>query len=149
MQDSGREAPAPANPGDDHQHVVHVTVAFAIDPILFEIVLDNLLGNALAYAPAGSVVNVRGTRVGVSVDNAAPWLRTSDLANFGQRVWRKDAQGAGHAGLGLALAGAAARALRMSLTFTLDDGVLQARLYWGPDARDGATNPHAPTVPPA
>ncbi|TAN04641.1 MAG: hypothetical protein EPN36_08030 [Rhodanobacteraceae bacterium] len=103
----------------------------AADPILLEIVLDNLLGNAVAYAPAGTRVTLRATRGGIGVGNAAPALHPDDLANFGQRFWRKDAQGAGHAGLGLALAGAAARALRMSLAFALDDGVLRATLRWG------------------
>jgi hypothetical protein len=49
---------------------------------------------------------------------------------FGQRFWRKEVQGAGHAGLGLALAGAAARALGMVLSFELREGVLRARVRW-------------------
>lgn len=102
----------------------------AADPILLEIVLDNLLGNAVAYAPTGTQVSLRVKRDGISVGNAAPALHPDDLGNFGQRFWRKDAQGAGHAGLGLALAGAAARALKMSLTFALDEGVLHATLRW-------------------
>ncbi|MGH8183147.1 MAG: sensor histidine kinase N-terminal domain-containing protein [Rhodanobacteraceae bacterium] len=102
----------------------------AADSILLEIVLDNLLGNAVAYAPVGTQVTLRGARDGITVGNAAPALHPDDLGNFGQRFWRKDAQGAGHAGLGLALAGAAARALKMSLAFTLDDGVLHAALRW-------------------
>ena len=100
------------------------------DPALLEIVFDNLLGNAIAYAPAGTPVTVLAARAGVTVSNAAPVLHADDLANFGQRFWRKDAQGPGHAGLGLALASAAARALKMSLAFALDDGVLHATLRW-------------------
>jgi signal transduction histidine kinase len=105
---------------------------FAIDtdPILLEIVLDNLLGNAVAYAPAGSAVSLRADRGTVVVANAAPALRPEDLARFGQRFWRKGTPGAGHAGLGLALAGAAARALQMRLAFELHDGVLQASVRW-------------------
>ncbi|HEX5961236.1 MAG TPA: sensor histidine kinase N-terminal domain-containing protein [Rhodanobacteraceae bacterium] len=104
------------------------------DPALLEIVLDNLLGNAVAYAPAGSMVAVLMTRSGVTVSNSAPSLHADDLANFGQRFWRKEAQGAGHAGLGLALAAAAAKALRMTLSFELHEGVLHARLGWGDEA---------------
>lgn len=100
------------------------------DPAMLEIVLGNLLGNAVAYAPAGSTVTLRADARGVAVGNAAPGLHPEDLAHFGQRFWRKDAQGSGHAGLGLALAGAAARALRMTLAFALEDGVLRATLTW-------------------
>jgi signal transduction histidine kinase len=103
----------------------------AADPILLEIVLDNLLGNAVAYAPSGTRVDLRALPDGIRVGNAAPSLHPDDLENFGQRFWRKDAQGAGHAGLGLALAGAAAHALNMSLAFALDAGVLHATLRWG------------------
>ena len=101
------------------------------DPALLEIVLDNLLGNAVAYVPAGGAVRVRARHDGIEVGNAAPALHMEDLANFGRRFWRKGAQGAGHAGLGLALAAAAARALKMMLAYELKDGVLHATLRWG------------------
>lgn len=108
--------------------------AIETDAALLEIVIDNLLGNAVAYAPHGTAVTLRAERSGMAVCNAAPALQAEDLANFGQRFWRKNAQGAGHAGLGLALAGAAARALRMALAFELDDGVLCALLRWNADS---------------
>lgn len=100
------------------------------DPALLEIVLDNLLGNAVAYVPTGGVVDLSVALAAIEVSNAAPALHAEDLANFGQRFWRKGAQGAGHAGLGLALAAAAARALKMTLAFELRDGVLVATLAW-------------------
>lgn len=98
------------------------------DPALLEIVLDNLLGNAVAYAPSGSVVTMQATNAGIEVCNAAPALQADDLGNFGRRFWRKDAQGAGHAGLGLALADAATQAMGAQLAFELRDGRLQALL---------------------
>ena len=100
------------------------------DPALLEIILDNLLGNAVAYAPAGSAIGTRCTSAYLEISNVAPHLRDADLARFGQRFWRKgaDADGAGHAGLGLALASAAARALGMRLEFALDSETLRARL---------------------
>lgn len=108
--------------------VVPPTAIVTADPALVEIVLDNLLGNAVAYAPAGSVVSVRADAEGIEVANTAPGLRDEDLAHFGHRFWRKDAAGAGHAGLGLALAHAAAQALGARLAFSLDAGVLRASL---------------------
>ena len=107
--------------------------AIETDPVLLEIVLDNLIGNAVAYVPAGGIVKVCAWQDGIEVRNAAPALHADDLAMFGQRFWRKDAQGAGHAGLGLALAGAAARALGMMLSFELSESVLRARVRWRAD----------------
>ncbi|MGH8124610.1 MAG: sensor histidine kinase [Rhodanobacteraceae bacterium] len=117
---------------------VHIEPAFDrdasftinVDRALLEIVVNNLLDNAVAYAPKGSPVLLRGGRDGIAVCNAAPALHQDDLANFGQRFWRKGAQDAGHAGLGLALATAAARALRMSLSFEMHAGVLHATVRW-------------------
>jgi len=111
---------------------------FKADPALLEIVLDNLLGNAVAYVPVGGIVDLRASGEGIEVRNAAPALHAEDLANFGRRFWRKEAHGAGHAGLGLALASAAARALKMTLSYAMDDGALHASVAWGGSARDPA-----------
>ena len=101
------------------------------DPALLEVVIGNLLGNACAYAPSGDQVMLRVTATGLSIDNAAPNLGVEDLANFGQRFWRKQLPHAGHAGLGLALVGAAAQALGMELDFRLDAAQrLHATLSW-------------------
>lgn len=111
----------------------HQGVRLDTDPALLEIILDNLLGNAVAYAPRGSTIVLRSDASSMAIENAAPGLSDEDLARFGQRFWRKGSgeNGAGHAGLGLALASAAARALGMRLTFALEDGVLCAGLLWG------------------
>jgi signal transduction histidine kinase len=102
------------------------------DPALLEVAFGNLLGNACAYAPAGSTVHVRVDTDAVRVVHAAPGLDAHDLARFGQRFWRKQPPHAGHAGLGLALAHAAAEALGMRLRFELDAGELHAILHWSP-----------------
>lgn len=113
----------------------NVGATVAADAALLEIVVDNLVGNAIAYAPSGTTVGVHCGRAVASVTNQAPTLLSEDLANFGKRFWRKGEHGSGHAGLGLALAAAAAHALRMTLSFELDDGTLQATLRWAaPDA---------------
>lgn len=107
-------------------------VEIETDPALLEIILDNLLGNAIAYAPAGDTVVLHCEVDALQMDNAAPGLDADDIARFGQRFWRKgaDENGTGHAGLGLALADAAARALDMRLAFALEGGRLRATLNW-------------------
>jgi len=110
----------------------------ATDPTLLDIVLDNLLGNATAYAPANTQIRVRVSSGAVTMSNAAPTLSAHDIDQFGRRFWRKDSDSAGHAGLGLALAVAAAHVLKMSVAFALDNGVLRATLRWQPP--DGAAH---------
>lgn len=96
------------------------------DPALLEVIVGNLLGNACAYAPAGDTVRLRVDARGLAIDNAAPDLADADLTSFGQRFWRKQLPHAGHAGLGLALAAAAAQVLGIALDFRLDP---QQRLH--------------------
>lgn len=106
-------------------------ISLRTDPALLEVVVGNLLANACTYAPPGDVVSLRLGRNSVCIDNAAPGLTSADLVNFGQRFWRKQLPHAAHAGLGLALAGAAARAIDLSLDFQLDTSQrLHATVRW-------------------
>ncbi len=101
------------------------------DATLLEIVLGNLISNAVEYAPRGARVSVECDRNGFRICNPAPQLEPADMAQLGQRFWRKSGDSRRHAGLGLALVGAASHALSMSLTFTLtDNGELCACLDW-------------------
>jgi signal transduction histidine kinase len=104
------------------------------DPALLEVILGNLLGNACAYAPAGDSVRIALDAGGFCIENAAPDLEADDLVRFGQRFWRKQPPHAGHAGLGLALAHAAAEALGMALRFDLREGRLHAMLAFNAPA---------------
>jgi signal transduction histidine kinase len=111
---------------DIHGFDAYETIAS--DPALLDIAFGNLIANALAYAPAGGTVGIARGNGTLSVSNAAPDLTEADLGNMGDRFWRKHTESPGHAGLGLALAGAAARVLGMRLEFRLVDGVLTASL---------------------
>jgi signal transduction histidine kinase len=105
--------------------------ALRTDPALLEVIVGNLLGNACAYAPAGDTIRLCVDTRGLAITNAAPGLTDADLASFGQRFWRKQLPHAGHAGLGLALATAAAQALGIALDFRLDSQQrLHATLDW-------------------
>lgn len=102
------------------------------DASLLSIVLGNLLRNAAAYTPEESGFRIHWIRQGISVVNHAPELSAAEVEQLGQRHWRKrrgDAEQ--HAGLGLSLAGAAAKALGCTLKFRLDrEQCLHARLDW-------------------
>lgn len=95
-------------------------ITLMADPTLLAIVIGNLLGNASVYAPERGVIVIHRTRQVLVISNAAPGLDAGDVAQFGQRFWSKHPGAEGHAGLGLALAGAAARAMGFSLAFELD-----------------------------
>ena len=82
---------------------------FDTDPEKFALVVSNLLSNAVAYSPPGSIVacasDETSARVSVSFSNRAENLEPQDLAVMFDRFWRKDEARAGgrNVGLGLAL----------------------------------------------
>lgn len=90
--------------------------------------LGNLALNAFEHAPSGTGLQVtyeeREARSELSFRNLAPDLATEDLPRLFERFWRKDAARAegGHAGLGLALVLAVARALELDLRAELEAG---------------------------
>jgi len=94
------------------------------DAALLKRLLANLLGNAVAHAPAGSSIRVSAGEEGsFQVENAAPQLKPEDLPHLGERFFRiHSGNGSSHAGLGLSLARAIARilGLRLDLSLTAD-----------------------------
>jgi two-component system sensor histidine kinase QseC len=104
------------------------------DQGVIERIISNLLRNAIEYAPRGDEITCVLERGGagwlLSIGNAAPDFDASDLDRLGARFWRKQPEGgtAHHAGLGLALAFALARAVGLPLEFDLSQGRLTARL---------------------
>jgi signal transduction histidine kinase len=65
-------------------------------------VLDNLLANALAVAPAGSVVTVSARPAELRVRDAGPGMSAEQRARAFDRFWRAGS-GPGGSGLGLAI----------------------------------------------
>ncbi|GAB2537876.1 histidine kinase dimerization/phospho-acceptor domain-containing protein [Rhodanobacter koreensis] len=98
------------------------------DVTLLDVLLGNLLGNAVAYAPAGSRVLLHCGLHAWCISNEAPDLTAGDVALIGQRFWRKGKDAGVHTGLGLALAAAAARAQLIQLDLSLREGRLSVHV---------------------
>ena len=100
-----------------------------------DLLLRNVIGNAVAHSPTASeisvVCRVDNASVTVAVANPRGDLEAHDLPQLFERFWRKDtARGEdGHAGLGLALVRAYAAQLGVQSSATLDeDGQFVLRL---------------------
>jgi signal transduction histidine kinase len=97
---------AAAERGVDLEAEAPAGLAAALAPGALEQVLDNLVANALAVAPAGSAVALVAARAGgsvaVSVTDRGPGMPPEDRANAFDRFWRgrEDRPGSG---LGLAI----------------------------------------------
>lgn len=99
------------------------------DPESFEIILSNLLGNAIMHAPEGSVCTVFAEQADpahmtLAITNPAPMLEPGDTKRMFERFWQKDSartRGQG-VGLGLSLAVTLCRRLHLSIGTTLSEG---------------------------
>ncbi|MBL8858350.1 MAG: sensor histidine kinase N-terminal domain-containing protein [Planctomycetes bacterium] len=119
----------------------------AADSDALEIVLSNLVGNAMYHSPRGGSVRCRMEQQAdewkLVIENPAPELNANDLPLLTEPFWRKDhARTDGNrSGLGLTLSEALARASGMQLVFELDSGILRAQLSGGaPEVRTTATD---------
>ena len=81
-----------------------------VDPQWLELVLQNLVFNAISHSPDGSTVTIKAVsdsgNCSIEIDNPMEDpLSTADLEDIFKRFWRKDsAREAGrHAGIGLSL----------------------------------------------
>jgi signal transduction histidine kinase len=95
------------------------------DPRMLRIIMANLIGNAVEYAPEGSAITIAvGGEALFQCANDAPNLAQDDVPRLFERMWRKDAARteSGHAGLGLSIAKACADTLGFDLVAELDDG---------------------------
>jgi heavy metal sensor kinase len=94
------------------------------DPIIFRQALQNLLDNAIKYAPERSTILVSVADAGnvclVSVTDTGPGVRAEDRARLAERFYRPDssrAGGQGGFGLGLSITKAYMRVLNGSLVY--------------------------------
>lgn len=76
------------------------------DPLLLDLIVTNLIGNAVQHADPESILRITADDHGMRFTNVAQGLRAEDVESFFERFWKKDAarsDGRRH-GLGLALA---------------------------------------------
>ena len=100
----------------------------ATDHANLEMILSNLLTNAITYSPCHESIDIttrcEGNTVQIVISNLAPDLVREDLATLFDRFWRKDAArtGGDHAGLGMAIVKTLANhlALDLSCELTMD-----------------------------
>lgn len=101
---------------------------------LFELLLDNLIGNAFAHRTPGTPVEIAARRSATGwrlvCGNRTDQLKEADLEHLFERFWRKDSARTGghHSGLGMALIRNAAASLGIGLEVTLAAGVFSISL---------------------
>jgi len=114
-------------------------------PADFEIILDNLVENAVRYTPPGGTVDVAvsvaGREACVEVSDTGPGIAEADLPRIFERFFRARPQDSEGSGLGLAIAKAAAERQGAQLTLAArEDGTgLVARIRIPPIPTDEST----------
>ena len=96
--------------------------AIASDPYLVDLMLDNLLANAVKYSPAGSAIRVGvglvGGRLRCTIADEGIGIRPDDLDRIFDPLYRSDALGHKHiggTGLGLSIVAKACQQLGIEL----------------------------------
>ena len=99
---------------------------------LLRIILQNLLSNAITYAPEGDEIVIDLTAEGLTIANAAPDLSEEDIPHLFERFWRKDKARTSdrHAGLGLQLVTVCAEKLEHRLLAELEGQRLAISIRW-------------------
>jgi len=110
---------------------------FRTDPVLWQSILNNLIGNAISHAPVGDTVIVEASPRRLAVSNAAPDLNEDDVACLFERFWRKNtarpaAGGRDHSGLGLSIVAACSALLGGRCEAVLSpEKQLRVQVVWG------------------
>lgn len=102
------------------------------DSVLWQTILGNLVGNAVAYAPAGSTICLEASPRSLTIINPAPNLSPDDLGLLFERFWRKNTarESESHSGLGLAIVQTAVHLLGGTCRAALASGNLRITVEW-------------------
>lgn len=101
---------------------------------LFELLLDNVIGNALDHRTPDTPVAIAAAPVAagwrLASRNLTAELEPGDLEHLFERFWRKDGARSGdrHSGLGLALVRSIAEVLGIEVAISLEAGVFEIAL---------------------
>lgn len=100
--------------------------SFQTDPLLWGTILQNLIQNAVSYAPPSSEIRITAAPGLLRVSNRAPALSEEDLPHLFERFWRKDAShsGYGHSGLGMSIVHSHSKLLGGNCEVALREGWL-------------------------
>ena len=110
---------------------VNPNMAVNTDREKFEMIIRNLLENAIAYSAPGTAITCMADNTDPDIDlvieNQAVGLAKEDLAHIFERFWRKDsARGKSHSGLGLSIVKVLCELLGISLRVELKEEALFA-----------------------
>lgn len=85
--------------------LVPTDIPFQTDPVLWQTILNNLIGNAVHHAPTGSHIQIEAGPGFFAVSNPAPELTAQDVDFLFDRFWRKRTgrESGEHSGLGLSI----------------------------------------------
>jgi signal transduction histidine kinase len=106
--------------------------SFTTDPVLWNAILHNTIGNAVSHAPEGSLIHVKASPEELRVTNPAPDLVAADLEAMFERFWQKDASHSGpdHSGLGMSIIRACSHLLRGTCDVKLILHGLEVSVKW-------------------
>ena len=130
-----RQASSAAGNNLQFEDRVDSDVMIHTDAERFEMIIQNLIDNAVAYSIPGTRISCftsqnNGT-LGLVIENQSNGLTPKDLEHMFKRFWRKDKarSGAEHSGLGLPIVAAFAELLDIALNVDLLPGnIFQVRL---------------------
>jgi two-component system sensor histidine kinase QseC len=125
------------------------SAAFVIqsDPVIWRMILSNLLENSIEYSPSGATVRAhceaKADQFTLTVTNPVEHLQIADLPHLGERFWRKDSarSNRGHSGLGLSLVRALTSAMGCRLEASMNDLGELSMAVSGPIGQSHETTP--------
>lgn len=92
-------------------------------PLLLELMLRNLLDNAVRYSPEGSEIILSCNKRKLCVSNPAPNFNTTDLTRLGERFFRPAGQKETGSGLGLSIIRRIAELHHLQMQITYENGI--------------------------
>lgn len=116
---------------DIHLEMQDGPITLQGQPLLLEIMLRNLLDNAIRYCPPGSQVKVMLDNTTLTVVDNGPGVSQEYLASLGERFFRPPGQIKIGSGLGLSIVRRVAALHKMQVSFNnAKQGGFEVRLNW-------------------